>query len=93
MSEISLLRKWFFNLLILGTAARIATAATTTVVFSDPADPYYSIAQEIAREENAPLATSLEEALVTKSDFLLLAVPFYTGGYSFLYLPPFFKSF
>lgn len=74
MSEIILSKRWLFNLTILGIAARIATAATTTMVLADPADPYYSLAQEIARVEKVPLTTSLEEALAAKPGFLLWVV-------------------
>ncbi len=72
MSVISQLKKWFCNLLILGIVTQIAAA--TTMVLTDPDDPYYSIAQEIAREEDVPLVTSLEEALAAKPSFLLWVV-------------------
>ncbi len=44
------------------------------VVLSDPADPYYALAEEIAQEEGLPLTDSLEDALSRAPAFLLWVV-------------------
>ncbi len=52
------------------------TAAPTrsAVILADPADPYYVLAQEIARREALPLVTSANEALAGDPAFLLWVV-------------------
>lgn len=44
------------------------------VVLAQPDDPYYSLAEEIAAAENAPLAGTLAEALACEPEFLLWVV-------------------
>ena len=44
------------------------------VVLAESGDPYYSLAEEIAAAENAPLTGSLQEAMACRPVFLLWVV-------------------
>jgi len=48
-----------------------ADSLGSIAVLADPADPYYSLAEEIAAAEGATLADSLESALATGPEYLL----------------------
>jgi hypothetical protein len=51
-----------------------ADPASKTVVLAELDDPYYSLAEEIARHEDLPLVNSLNEALACDPTFLLWVV-------------------
>ncbi len=58
-------------------AAVLQNAGTWTdpsVILSEPADPYYPLAEEMARREGLPIVHSLEEALAQDPVFLLWVV-------------------
>jgi hypothetical protein len=51
-----------------------AVSQPETVILADAADPYYSLATEIAGQENLPIVHSLDEALYREPAFLLWVV-------------------
>jgi hypothetical protein len=55
-------------------AMREADTAARTVIWSEPQDPYYDLAREIARAEDLPLADALDGALAHDPEFLLWVV-------------------
>ena len=78
-------RFWFQSILLISllspifwftrTSAAPKTQSTCElVVLADSADPYYSLAQEIAKAENASLAQSLSEATACHPTFLLWVI-------------------
>ena len=78
-------RFWFQSILLISLlspifwSTRISAVPKTQstcelVVLADPADPYYSLAQEIAAAENASLTRSLSEATACHPTFLLWVV-------------------
>ncbi|MGD9147984.1 MAG: hypothetical protein PVI80_20625, partial [Anaerolineae bacterium] len=81
-SPVSALRRGCLLLLLLIVAAAVipSRAAGTdsdresTLLLADPADPYYSLAQEIAEVEGFPLVHTLPEVLAQNPVFLLWIV-------------------
>jgi len=55
-------------------AARAIDTAARTVIWSEPKDPYYDLAREIARAEGLPLADALDAALADDPEFLIWVV-------------------
>ena len=55
-------------------AARETDIPGRTVVWSEPQDPYYDLAREIARAEGLPLADALDTALAHDPEFLMWVV-------------------
>jgi hypothetical protein len=51
-----------------------ADGLTPVVVLADPADPYHSLAREIADRERAPIATTPTEAIALQPDLLIWVV-------------------
>ncbi len=62
------------NLLVWFSLFLQPSAQAGLVVLSDPADPYFRLAEEIATAEEAQLATSVEEALAASPEYLLWVV-------------------
>ena len=63
-------------LLAAAPAPALAPAPVTdsTLILADPADPYYTLAEEMAAAEDLPIVHSLDEALARQPTFLLWVV-------------------
>jgi hypothetical protein len=68
-------------LILLSAAARTRPVAASersgsvrTVVWSEPQDPYYALAREIARAEGLPLTHTLDDALAHNPEILIWVV-------------------
>jgi hypothetical protein len=61
-------------LILLTLLCSPAARAADTVVLADPRDPYYPLAQEIARQEGSRLVESREAALAASPVFLIWVV-------------------
>jgi len=69
--------RWTLLILLLSVligASQAGPTAGDTVVLADVNDPYYPLAEEIARYENAPLVGSLNEAFACDPTFVLWVV-------------------
>ncbi len=61
-------------LVLLWATCSAAEAQETAVILADPADPYHTLAREMAAAEGLPLVESLDEALAREPVYLLWVV-------------------